>query len=65
MQPHQQRVVEEKAELDNKIQKLNAFFHSSIFSSLPEAEKDRMKRQVGVMEEYSSILQERINAFLL
>ncbi|HIH4784016.1 TPA: crAss001_48 related protein [Morganella morganii] len=34
MQPHQQRVVDEKAELDDKISKLTAFTGGDIFKSI-------------------------------
>ena len=33
MQPHQERVVQEKAGLDEKIRKLTAFIGGSIFAS--------------------------------
>ena len=40
MQPHEQRVVDEKTELDDKLAKLNAFIgQSPIFQGLP-TEKD-------------------------
>jgi hypothetical protein len=64
MQPHQQRVVDEKKELDEKLDKLKAFIEtSSIFKSLPVDERDRLGRQFDVMAEYSSILSQRIAAF--
>lgn len=64
MQPHQERVVAEKAELDDKLVKLIKFVESSpLFTSLPEDEKTRLVRQAGVMREYSNILGERIAAF--
>jgi len=63
MQPHQQRVVDEKSELDVKIEKLTSFFSNSIFSGLPEDEQGRLKSQVHYMSEYSRVLGERINCF--
>lgn len=63
MQPFQQRVINEKAELDTNIFALDAFTKSERFPSLPEAEQLRMIRQLAVMQEYSSILGERIDAF--
>lgn len=64
MQPHQQRVVNEKAELDDKIAKLKEFIDSSaIFASLHSDEKERLVRQHSCMTEYSEILSERIAAF--
>lgn len=63
MQPFQQRVVDEKAELDEKLVKLIAFFDMDLFASLPSDEQDRMKRQASAMTDYSVVLGERINAF--
>jgi hypothetical protein len=63
MQPHQQRVVDEKAELDGKLAKLNAFLDSVTFSTLDAGEQDRLKQQTAVMATYSDILGERIEAF--
>jgi hypothetical protein len=63
MQPHQQRVVDEKTELDEKLSKLESFFETNIFKSIPEQEQLRLKRQAIIMAAYSDILQERITAF--
>lgn len=64
MQPHQQRVVDEQAELDAKRANLRAFIDSSpVFDSLSEDEKERLVRQHSCMTEYSEILGERIAAF--
>lgn len=63
MEPHQERVINEKSELDDKIGKLVPFLKTRIFAGLPEEEKDRLSRQIGVMQQYSDILNERISAF--
>jgi hypothetical protein len=63
MVPHQQRVVNEKAELDEKREKLLAFFNTDLFRGLDQAEKDRLRTQHGVMGVYSEILHQRISAF--
>jgi hypothetical protein len=63
MQPHQQRVVDEKSELDNKLEKLTAFFDGKIFPTLTTAEQRRLRTQASVMMRYSEILGERIAAF--
>jgi len=63
MEEHQQRVVDEKNELDEKTQKLSEFFDNDLFAGLDEAEKDRLEQQYGVMQKYSRILGERIAAF--
>ena len=62
--PHQQRVVDEKTELDEKLKKLTAFIDTNtVFENLPEDEKTRLVRQESCMSEYSKILGERIAAF--
>lgn len=63
MQPHQERVVQEKADLDEKLSKLRLFFTTSTFVGLDEAEQDRLRSQEGAMHTYSEILGERIAAF--
>ncbi len=63
LQPHQQRVVDEKKELDDKREKLIAFFCTPIFAALDQSEKDRLRLQHGVMGIYSEILGQRIAAF--
>ena len=63
MAPHQQRVVDEKNELDEKLTKLVAFFSNPLWATLPSDEQARLSRQSEVMREYSDILGERIAAF--
>ncbi len=61
--PHQQRVIEEKAELDTKLGNLIPFLSSDACHGLPFDERGRLHRQSEVMREYSSILGERVAAF--
>ena len=64
MQPHQQRVVDEKTELDTKANALSQFIgNSPIFETLDAAEQERLKEQNDVMWKYSEILGARIAAF--
>ncbi len=63
MAPHQERVVQEKKELDEKLAKLDAFGRTDFYKTLPDDEQGRLNRQHSVMEEYSRILGERIAAF--
>ena len=66
MQAHQQRVVDEKSELDGRLTKLLAFIdggQGTTFKSLNEPERERLCRQGAVMREYSDILADRIAAF--
>lgn len=61
--PHQQRVLDEKAELDDRSTKLQAFFSNPIFSGLPADEQDRLQKQAIAMQAYSEVLGERIANF--
>jgi len=63
LSPHQQRVVDERRDLDEKLAKLEMFFGTTIFASLDETEKSRLERQERAMCDYSNILRERIAAF--
>lgn len=63
MKPFQERVIEEKKSLDDKISPLRLFIERETFKTLPVEEQDRMKRQLHIMEEYSIVLGERIENF--
>lgn len=64
LQPHQQRVVDEKSELDKKATALSNFIATSpIFDTVDPAEQERLKEQNDVMWQYSAILGARIAAF--
>jgi hypothetical protein len=63
MQPHQERVIAEKSELDAKIEKLDTFRHGDIYYTLSVAERDRLTRQYAHMKDYSNVLAERIEAY--
>ena len=61
---HQQRVLDEKQELDIRITKLDEFIQRNhLFTKLPEAECVRLKRQLDVQHELSAILGDRIANF--
>lgn len=63
MEAFQTRVIEEKAELDEKIEKLQAFFGTDIYPTLDTAEQMRLQMQHHLMTGYSLVLQQRIEAF--
>jgi hypothetical protein len=63
LQPYQQRVVQEKAELDEKLEKLCLFCYSRTFEELPLMERERLNQQRHIMTSYSAILGARIAAF--
>ena len=62
--PHKQRVLDEKQDLDIRITNLDEFIHrNQVFNGLPVSERDRLKRQLDVMQELSTILGERTANF--
>lgn len=63
MMPHQQRVIDEKADLDVRRAKLVAFFDTSVYKAIDVAEQARLNQQAQVMDLYSTILGQRIAAF--
>ena len=64
MNEYQERVIEEKAELDARRGRLLKFISSSPhFLSLGKDEQQRLVRQNKIMILYSDVLQERIESF--
>lgn len=61
--PHQQRVVTEKADLDERLGRLLAFFQTPSFEFMAETERSRLRNQARFMEGYSAALKERIASF--
>lgn len=60
MLPYQERVIEEKTQLDEKLRKIRAFMVSPEFGRLSPEEQGRIKHQENTMWEYSDVLRERI-----
>jgi hypothetical protein len=63
MKAYQERVMEEKAELDKKILSLSLFRDGDVYKTLASPEKARLTNQYRVMQVYSYILGERISNF--
>ena len=63
IEPHQNRVIEEKADLDLKREKLGQFKNTATFYRLPWQEQERLNTQAHIMTMYSAVLGERIAAF--
>jgi len=64
MKDFQQRVIDEKTELDAKLKRLVEFVKGGpVFDSLHPSEQDRLHRQSRIMTLYSEVLRERIEAF--
>lgn len=63
LQPHQQRVVEERTELEEKMGKLQAFITGNKFEFVPDDEQGRLVLQHHIMNAYALVLEQRIAAF--
>lgn len=63
MQAHQERVVAERAELDDKMDKLSKFLDTNTYYNLSEGEKGRLVEQLGIINQYRDVLDRRIAAF--
>lgn len=63
MKPHQERVVQEKEELDQKRSKLDLFFKSATFDTVSGEEQALLRYQAEVMAHYSHLLAKRIELF--
>lgn len=60
LQPHQYRVIREKAKLDEKINRLEVFLSGPRVVAADEEELKIMRRQAGAMKDYSNFLGQRI-----
>ena len=64
MRPHQQRVLDEKRELDERLVKLSEFISASaIFKALDDQDRNLMRDQQRAMMDYSDALEGRIARF--
>lgn len=63
LQPHQQRVIEEKEQLEERLAKLHGFIDGDLYSTLDEAERSRLRQQRYYMSGYLQALRERVDAF--
>ena len=61
METFKDRLVKEKEELDNKLQKLVEFLKGEQFTTLSQTNQDLLIQQETVMSKYSAILGLRIN----
>lgn len=64
MEAYQQRVVDEKTELDNRIRRLIDFLSTPrIFAQVDPVEQERLKLQLTHMTVYAAVLGARIANF--
>jgi hypothetical protein len=61
MEPHQQRVVDEQAQLKERIDKLANFINARPFAQLPVAEAALLLKQLQAMHLYNAALVDRID----
>lgn len=61
--PHQQRVIDEKEALDEKITKLKVFVLTKTYGAIAMVERNALSDQLDVMVRYSEILGQRIRRF--
>lgn len=62
-QPHEQRVVDEKVDLDTRAAKLATFLSTEVFAGLPLEDRRLLALQHDVMSAYSEVLGARIARF--
>lgn len=63
LQPHEQRVIAEHAELVSRMKKLTAFRLGARAETLPEVERDLLQQQEDAMARYAAVLSKRIARF--
>lgn len=61
--PHQERVVAEERELDERLNRLSAFIHGHTFKTLDNEEQLLLQMQDDCMRTYIHILRKRIARF--
>lgn len=63
LQPHQERVIHEHADLAAKVAALEGFLRSPAFKDVEEAERLRLMDQFTLMHAYAEVLVQRIVNF--
>lgn len=62
--PHQQRVVDEKNEVKDRLDKLHSFINvNPIYRELPVEEQEDLFEQATYMHAYIEVLERRISRF--
>ena len=63
MEDYQKRALEEQADIEGKIQRLNAFLMSEAYDYLPLIDRSLLNKQYAAMCNYKDILTRRIERF--
>lgn len=61
MSDYRVRMLEEHDQLKQRIDKLKGFILSENYDTLPEIDRTDLKRQLGYMEQYFSVLSDRVS----
>lgn len=62
LEPHEQRLITERSDLADRLQKLNSFLESPMAASICCEEHARLLRQQRYMTKYLAVLDERVVA---
>lgn len=62
-EPWQERIINERNDLEFKLHRLTNFIDSTLFDTLPKAEQGRLQRQKLIMIDYVAVLNERVAAW--
>lgn len=63
MKPHEQRVLQEQADLDEKIARLRGFMNTDTFAAIDHTDQVLLRWQYNSMCAYSQALASRIARF--
>ncbi len=64
MKPYQQRVIDEKSDLESRIDKLSTFIESDVFVfEVDQEQQDLLLIQLSTMRSYNLILDLRVQKF--
>ncbi len=62
LEPHQYRLLNERADLRDRLERLLEFIHCPAFPCVDPAEQKRLRLQADHMGEYLNVLNERVEA---
>lgn len=64
LQPHEERVLVERGELADRLDRLTTFIGGEAWHKLPETDRDLLIEQCNHMTAYLGVLQRRVARFL-
>jgi hypothetical protein len=63
VEAHQERVLEERTQLNDRLVKLDSFLYTEKFNCLSMDDQDLLITQQAIMEQYLDVLDQRIANF--